>query len=182
MIRNLKDLKEYINSDLFSRKINFSFKIIFDPLIRFHILLRVYEYAENKSIIIPLRLLLKIWFRRLSLKLGFSIPINVVGKGFCIVHYGTIIITPNAKIGENCRLHAGVNIGGKAGFYSVKEAKNLAPIIGNDVYIGPGAKIFGDVTIASGIKIGANAVINKSCHIEGCSLVGIPARPVVSNE
>lgn len=54
-----------------------------------------------------------------------------------------------------------------------------SPTIGNNVYIGPGAKIFGDIQIADGVKIGANAVVNKSCLHKNAILVGVPAHEVV---
>jgi serine O-acetyltransferase len=52
----------------------------------------------------------------------------------------------------------------------------LAPKIGDHVYIGPGAKVFGDIEIADDVQIGANAVVNKSCMENGAVLVGVPAK------
>ncbi|TVR39613.1 MAG: serine acetyltransferase [Cryomorphaceae bacterium] len=111
-------------------------------------------------------------FRRLSYKLGFSIPPNVFGPGLSIAHYGTIIVNDHAQIGANCRIHAGVNIGSRAGF------AGEAPKIGDDCYIGPGVKIFGAVTIAHGTAIGANAVVNKSFSEPNNSIAGIPAKSI----
>jgi serine O-acetyltransferase len=51
-----------------------------------------------------------------------------------------------------------------------------SPIIGNNVYIGPGSKLFGDITIADNVKIGANSVVNKSILQNGATAVGIPAK------
>lgn len=53
-----------------------------------------------------------------------------------------------------------------------------APQIGNDVYIGPGAVIFGDITIADGCYIGANAVVNKSISETNSVVVGVPAKVI----
>lgn len=105
----------------------------------------------------------------------FSIPINCVGKGLCIAHIGQIIINPYASIGENCRIHVGVNIGADA------RISNAVPIIGNNVYIGAGAKIFGQIEIADGIAIGANAVVNKSFLEENISIAGVPAKKIGTN-
>ncbi|MCO4605885.1 Serine acetyltransferase [Streptococcus infantarius subsp. infantarius] len=58
-------------------------------------------------------------------------------------------------------------------------SEKQAPIIGNNVDIGVGAKIIGDVKIADNITIGANAVVTKSCTIEGATLVGVPAKVMV---
>ncbi len=148
-----------------------------NPIVRFQIALRVYEYLVNSGSKFA-RVLFSFYFRRVSIRLGFSIPPNVFGPGLCIVHYGTIVVSPHARVGRNCRLHAGVNIGGKAGFYSILEASMLSPSIGSGCYIGPGAKIFGPVTLGKSCTIGANAVVNRSFG-PNSTLVGVPAREVV---
>lgn len=106
--------------------------------------------------------------------LGFSIPINVCGPGLSIAHYGSIIISSKAKIGRNCRIHSCVNIGASRG-------KNGAPIIGNNVYIGPGAILFGDITIADNVSIGANATVNRSFTESNVVIAGTPAEIVKRN-
>lgn len=50
--------------------------------------------------------------------------------------------------------------------------------MGNNVYIGPGAKLFGRIEIADGIAIGANAVVNKSFLENNISIAGIPAKKI----
>ena len=89
-----------------------------------------------------------------------------------IAHYGTIIVNKFARVGANCRIHAGVNIGTEAG------SEDKAPVIGDNVYIGPGAKIFGAIVIADNIAIGANAVVNKSFNTPCVSIGGIPAKEI----
>lgn len=178
-INSYKDLKFFIAKDLEQRKVNIGAIVLLNPVIRFQVSLRFYELLINKKSV--LRLPFKIYFNRLSIRLGFSIPPNVFDHGLCIVHYGNIVVNPNAKIGKNCRVHVGVNIGGKAGFYEPNIAKTLCPTIGDDCYIGPGAKIFGPVNIADGCSIGANAVVTKSCDIVDSILIGIPAKRSVKN-
>ena len=111
-------------------------------------------------------------FKSIGKKLGFSIPMNVFGPGLCLPHFGNIIISHHAKIGENCRVHVVVNIG--AGHNQPEQA----PILGNNCYIGPGAKLFGGIVLANGVIIGANAVVNKSFNDENIILVGMPAKPL----
>jgi serine O-acetyltransferase len=134
--------------------------------------LRKVEYYKNcKSNTITGKILYnyhKLKLRKQSLKLGFSIPENVFGPGLSIVHYGTIVINSNAKIGKNCRIHACTNIGASGG-------KPEAPQIGDNVYIGPGAKIYGNINLANNIAISANAVVNKSFEEDGILLAGNPA-------
>lgn len=107
----------------------------------------------------------------MSICLGFTIPLNVFGPGLCIAHRGTIVINKDVRIGENCRIHACTNIGSNIDGVS-------APQIGNNVYIGPGAKIFGDIVIADNIAIGANSVVNKSFYEKGISIAGVPAKKI----
>ena len=108
-----------------------------------------------------------------GVKLGISIWHNTIDKGLKIDHYGTIIVNSHASIGENCRLHGDNCIGNKG-----ESSRFEAPIIGNNVDIGIGAKILGDIEIADDIKIGANAVVIKSELDIGQTLVGVPAHIV----
>ena len=133
-------------------------------------LLRKVEFLFSKKKTIIENIVFRILYRKfnsLSQKYGFTIPLNVFGPGLSIAHRGYIVVNPKAIIGANCRIHPGVVIG---------EKNNKSPIIGDYVYIGPGAKIFGGITIADDVKIGANAVVNKSVLEKGVTVVGIPAR------
>lgn len=109
---------------------------------------------------------------RLGNKLGFFIPPFTLGKNVTIYHHGSIVINGDARIGENCVFH-GMNCVGNDG------ASPGAPIIGNNVDIGVGAKIIGPVKIADNVKIGANAVVVHDCNMPGVTLVGIPAKEII---
>jgi len=75
-------------------------------------------------------------------------------------------------IGDNCRLHVGVNIG------TVPGCPHVAPKIGNDVYIAPGVKLYGNIEVGSGIIIGANSVVTKSFTEQNICIAGVPARKI----
>jgi serine O-acetyltransferase len=107
--------------------------------------------------------------------LGFIIPLNVFGAGLSIAHSGPIIVNDLARVGENCRIHNCVHIATNA--HPVGE-KDTVPHIGNNVFIGPGAVIFGDIEIADNIVIGANSVVNKSFLEEGITIAGVPAKKI----
>lgn len=92
--------------------------------------------------------------RRESHITGFQIPPHVCGKGLTIWHWGSIIINPTTKIGDNCTLYPGVLIGHK-------NINGGAAIIGNNVFIGAGTKIIGPVKIGDNVTIGQNCVITK---------------------
>ena len=126
--------------------------------------LRKAEYAYNRKSLFRHLSLMRL--RRLQIRYGIAISLNTVGEGFYIEHLGSVIINDKAVIGKNLKVHPGVVIGDNHG---------KAPKIGDDVYIGPGAKVFGDVTLADNIQVGANAVVTKSCENKGAILVGIPA-------
>ena len=114
------------------------------------------------------------WRRRkndLGAKLGIIIYAGTCGKGLRIWHYGSTSISGDARIGENCTFHGQACIGNDG-------SSVAAPVIGNNADIGVGAKIIGDITIADDVKIGAGAVVTRSCLEKGATLVGIPAKPV----
>ncbi|WP_445718785.1 serine acetyltransferase [Flavobacterium sp.] len=179
MIQSKKELNDYIASDrkangFVSKGIKGFIDLYFvNEIAIFLFLLRKSEYYKNKSGLIPkcIYLYYKIRFRKKSLKLGFSIPENVFGPGLAIPHYGTIVVNANAKVGSNCRIHVCTNIGASSG-------NSSAPIIGDNVYIGPGAKIYGDIIIGNNIAIAANAAVNKSFSQDGVLIGGVPAKVI----
>ncbi|WP_432711801.1 hypothetical protein [Pedobacter sp.] len=180
MILNKKDYKDYIDADriaLGRQPMNFTTTlkdyVLPDYIWRFQRLLRKVEYYKNTKDANPLRnmyyLYLRIRFLKLSIKLSFTIPANVFGPGLAIVHYGTIVVNGNTRVGANCRIHANTNIGESGGMLG-------APVIGNNVYIAPGVKIFGRISIANNTAIAANACVGKTFEQENVLLGGIPAK------
>ena len=100
MICNMDDLKFYIYADLRSSGQRLSIgSWIKRPVLRFTVLMRVLEYCINTQKPRLLYLLLLLWFRRLSLKLGFSVGPNVFGPGVAIIHHGLRIINPATRSG-----------------------------------------------------------------------------------
>ena len=109
------------------------------------------------------------------MKLGFSIPLNVFGPGLSIAHYGTIVVAEKAKIGANCGIHEGVTIGATNG-------SSDAAQIGDNVFIGSGAKIIGGVKISNNVAIAANAVVVRDVICDnGCTVGGVPAKMISTN-
>lgn len=178
MIITKKDLRFYLEADKVAlRKKIQRPKIFSDEIWKFQILLRKYEYYNNcKSN--KFNRLLKIYYRynfhKMSIKLNFSIPINVFCAGLSIAHYGTIVVNSNARIGENCRIQENVTIGATSG-------NTKAPTIGNNVFIGTGAKVIGDIKIGNGVVIGAGAVVTKSFIENNITIAGVPAKKISNN-
>ena len=179
MIKTKNDLKYFLSKDLNNLMVKNSIKaFFFNPIVRFTILLRLNEYLHNSRKPLIVKLLPLLWYRRLGIRLGFSIPLNVFDSGLAIVHYGLIVVNSEARVGKNCRIHAGVNIGGSAGFKKYEDKKSYSPIVGDNCYIGPGAKLFGPIEIKENCVIGANAVVNKSFLESEITIGGIPARKI----
>lgn len=170
-----KDLIDYLRQDKIAlhRELNDKPQIFKDEIWKFEILLRKNEYATNclnSFIYKPYKMLIKYRYHKLSVKLGFSIPINKIGPGLSIAHYGTLTIG-YATIGKNCRIQEGVNIGATGG-------SPKAATIGDNVFIGTGAKIIGDIKIADNVAIGANAVVVRDITEPGITVAGVPAKKV----
>lgn len=179
MIKTKDDLYDFLEKDKIALRCKDLSRprICRDEIWKFEILLRNLEYYTNnkKGIINNFwYLFYKYRFHKISVKLGFSIPVNVFGKGLSIAHYGSIVVNSNAKIGDNCRIQENVTIGSTGG-------SSKAPVIGNNVFIASGARIIGDISIASNIAIGANTVVTKSFLEEGITIAGIPAKKISNN-
>ncbi|WP_419211082.1 serine O-acetyltransferase [Maribacter sp. X9] len=181
MINSEKDYKYYLQQDAIARglKLNSAYDKIKDflypaPTWRFQKRLRKLEYFTNckKGVLSKIYIkYLHYKFRKISIELSFSIPLNVFGPGLCILHYGTIVVNNNAKIGKNCRMEVCVNIGASGG-------QPEAPQIGDNVYIAPGVKIYGDIRLGNDIAIAANSSVNKSFEEDGILIGGSPAKKI----
>lgn len=105
------------------------------------------------------------------------IPINVFGKGLLIQHLQNIVISAETKVGDYCCLFHGVTLGIAIG----KNDRGKCPVLGNGVTICTGVGIFGDVEIADGITIAADAIVTKSFNEQNVIIGGIPAK-IISKE
>lgn len=94
------------------------------------------------------------------------------GKGLILMHPVGVVINSKVKGGENIIIESGVVIG---------DEKGKAPVLGNNIFIGSGAKIIGGITIGDGVKIGANAVVIKDVPAY-VTAVGVPARTLPKSE
>ncbi len=116
-----------------------------------------------------LSLIYKILYKFIQIITGIELPCETeVGRNFIIDHFGGIVISGYAKFGDNCRIRNGVVVG-------LKNVEELgAPVIGNNVDIGAGAKVLGRINIGDNVLIGANAVV--ICNVPDNSIaVGVPA-------
>jgi serine O-acetyltransferase len=91
-----------------------------------------------------------------------------IGKNFHLIHSGNIHIHPSCIIGDNCGIQHDVTLGNNM-------ERRGAPVLGNNVYIGVGAKILGPVTIGDGARIAANSLVVSDVP-PGATAIGVPAR------
>jgi serine O-acetyltransferase len=113
-----------------------------------------------------LRLAVKLARRMWKPVLSLDLACDDIGPGLFISHgFGTIVTAE--RIGRNCWIHHQVTIGWSYG-------QTAKPVIGDDVFIGVGAKILGAITIGDGARIGANAVVVRDVP-PGATAVGVPA-------
>ena len=96
-------------------------------------------------------------------------PEAILGDGLRLPHPNGVVIHRDVVIGSGCMIMQQVTIG--------QTADPRVPVIGENVYIGAGAKVLGPINIGDGVRIGANAVVLDNLP-PYCTAIGIPARIV----
>jgi len=111
--------------------------------------------------------LVSLWFNRVinGCVIGAGAKFD---QGFVIMHPVGVVINSKVSGGKNIVIESGVVIG---------DEKGQAPCLGNNIFIGAGAKIIGGITIGDNVKIGANAVVVKDLP-SSVTAVGIPAKVI----
>lgn len=134
-----------------------------------------YHYNNRKEL---LHKFLYLCYRRkkniLGRRLGIEISENSFEAGLMIYHPDNIVVNGYARIGKSCMLHGNNCIGNDGKSYD-------APVLGERVRLGVGAKIIGGVTIADDVVVAAGAVVIESCLVKGAVLAGVPAKCVKVN-
>lgn len=163
----MKSIKDIIILDLYRycasrNKKSFVKHLYASPGFKFLFFFRLAQYYNRKTLhgFIFYQL-----YKKYSIKYGFQIPLSVkIGEGLAMPHFGNIVVNSKAQIGSNCNILHGVTLGNN------RHGKTVgAPIIGNNVFIGPGAAIIG------GIKIGDNSLIAANSYVN----INIPADSIV---
>jgi len=99
-------------------------------------------------------------------------PGATIGPGFFIDHGMGVVIGETTEIGENVTIYQGVTLGGTGA-----ERGKRHPTLGDNVVIGAGAKVLGNIRIGNNVKIGAGSVVINSVP-DNCTVVGVPAEIV----
>ena len=99
-------------------------------------------------------------------------PGATIGEGVFIDHGTGVVIGETAIIGDYCLIYQGVTLGGTG-----KEKGKRHPTLGENVVVGAGAKVLGNILIGNDVRIGAGSVVLKDVPSD-CTVVGIPGRIV----
>ena len=174
MISSKKELKFYIMADMMMNRGKFKWSLkdrikhIFvpDDIMRYLKSMRYCAYYTEYKQITPPGLFLRLYhalrYRKLGIKLGFSIGCKALGYGVVIPHYGTIVVGGSNRIGNYAVLHTSTCI------------SDNSKVIGNALYLATGAKMTSRLTLGDNVSVGANSVVNKSFPSD-CMIAGAPA-------
>lgn len=157
------DLFRYEGQRKFSVLLRYFF---FTASFRYIFLFRKTQNASN-----PIsRIFWKMLMCQCMLKTGIQIPSQTkIDKGFRIVHFGHIVIHPNAVIGKNFNISHGVTIGQSDG-------KNAGvPTIGDNVVIQTNAVIAGGISVGNDVLIAPNTFVNFNVP-DGATVIGNPGK------
>lgn len=170
----IKYIKEQIKTiKMRDPAITSSFEALLYPSFKALVYYKIAHYFYKKKHYLIARLLSE----RAKRKTGIEIhPGATIGKGLFIDHGTGVVIGETAIIKDNVTMFHGVTLGGTG-----KEKGKRHPTIGNNVFIGCGAKILGNIEIGDNTKIGANAVILKDTPAN-VTIVGIPGQIVKRND
>lgn len=173
MITNREELRQYLSADQNNYDTSLKAKILgylswYKGMFLYH--LRYAEYYENKKQKSIITKILcgyhKYKSRKLGFKLGYEIPLNTLGPGVILDHHGTVVINSKAQIGGGILLAPGVIVGsGKGG----------VPVIGNNVTLQMGCKVYGGIRIGNNVTVAAMAVVTHDVP-DNCVVAGIPAK------
>ena len=177
-IKTKAQLKEYLDVELEPYQLHgrqyiaYIFQISERAILRRHtILLRKTEYHLNAGH----KLIGELYYARLmkfQLKYSIHIPINCFGKGLRVMKVGPCTMNGEITVGENCRVNMYASV-------VWSDGKNEGvPTLGDNVTLGLGSIVQGNVTLADNITVGSGALVNKSFLEPGINLAGVPARKI----
>lgn len=163
MFRYVKNLIKLIREK--DPAINSNLEVFLYPCFKVMIYYKISHYFYMKKYY----LLARYFSERGKKKTGIEIhPGAIIGRNFFIDHGVGVVIGETAIVGDDVTIFHGVTLGGTG-----KEKGKRHPTIGNNVFIGSGAKILGNINIGNNVKIGANAVILKDV-LDNSTVVGVP--------
>lgn len=182
-LRTKEDFKYFVKADLHryggdTSKEAFRKAFKFIPGFKFCYYMRKCTYLSKAPVYTrPLFYIANSKYNRLRFKYGFDIEYSTkIGAGLHISHWGGIVINPKAVIGENCNISHQITVG-----MDSKEGEDSVPTVGDRVYIAPGSKVFGKISVGSDSCIGANSVVTRDVP-SSVTVAGAPASVISDND
>lgn len=173
-----KEFAYLIKSDLYRygeiRISHFLRNLLFTPGFKYSFWMRLCAYFKQHRLYkYTLFCFSRYLLYRYTFKLGIAIPYTTqIGSGFYIGHFGGIIVSPDAIIGKNCNISQGVTLG-----RANRGKRKGSPVLGDNIYIGAGAKIIGGVKVGNNVAVGANCVLVDDVP-DNAVVVGIPGKVI----
>ena len=160
----IADLKRYVAADLYriaggTSVRTFAYHFAVGETFRHIFWLRLAQSASRGSSVLSRILFMcaRVVLTRSRRKTGINISWSTeIGPGLLVGHAGGVVVSPYARLGRDVNVSHNVTIGVSNGGRSPG-----APIVGNRVYIGPGAVLIGGITVGDDVAIGANATVTK---------------------
>lgn len=166
-INSFASCKQFIAADLARVDASVIRNLAKNPQNRWLVQLRLTEWWCNTRGGV-LGALLRWFLQARSVRLGFTIPINRLGAGVRLPHYGTIVINGEAIVGADCQILPDVVLGSN---------DRGVPSIGDSVFVGPGVKVIGAVHVGDGAVLLPGAVVTEDVPA-GERWGGVPAARV----
>lgn len=151
MLQSVKeDLFRYQGNDWHKWSVRLLY--LYKPHTRYMWIFRHHQFASNKFS----RFFWKVMLQRAKFKTGVQIPVGTtVGRGFRMLHFGNVVVHPNAVIGDNCNIAEGVLIG-----ESFLHGASGVPSLGNNCCLFANSIIMGGVKLGNNVLVAPGAFVN----------------------
>ncbi len=173
---------KFIQSDLYRYTGQINLKSFFKQYchrgegFKFTVWLRICHFSYNHKV---LRILVfpfaRVLYRHYKYKYGYDIPYECdIGPGLLIYHFGGIIFVPQ-KCGKNVTISHTTTVGMK-----ICNGLKKYPVLKDNIYLAPGAKVIGNITVGSNTAVGANSVLLNDTQ-NNSIIAGIPGKVISYN-
>ena len=177
-LRSMRAVVLHLKADLIryhgDGRLKFWRHFLFTPGYKYTVWMRLAGYLKTRPVArYALYPLVKYILLRCRYRFGIAIPeYTDIGPGLFINRFGGIYVHGHARIGHDVTFSSTILVG-----QTNRGARAGAPIVGNRVYIGVGARLIGRIHVGDGSVIGVNAVVTKDLEDDSVA-VGIPAKTV----
>ena len=143
---------------------------------RFSVWLRIcHSLNRNKLTKCTILMAARLVYKHYKYKYGYDIPYqSEIGPGLCIYHFGGVVFSAKSA-GKNLTISQNTTVGMR-----IYDGEKKYPVIGDNLYLAPGAAIVGNVVVGNNVAIGTNAVLLENA-CDKSVYIGIPGKKVSLN-